>query len=181
MNRLLLVLTAALAAAPAAASVTVARTDLQLSIQSRKGRPVFHSLESLLLPPDAKPAPRLRARLHLSNDARHAETGVVIRFCVTARVRPVKGAGEGTWTVPFLLEEKHLPRLAAGPDVTVPLPINRVALGDYLNSLRMAGYWIDGLRFDAAVAPRRGETLDGHIGTRTIPVDWKPAPAKAAP
>lgn len=180
-------LLAALLAAPAAAGVTVSSAAIEVSIAAAKGRPVFHAVESLYLPPDAKPAARLRAVLSVDNDGARAESGAVVRFALSARIRRVgeaggaASAGEGQWTVPFLLEERHLPQVKRGRGVPVTLPLNRAAIVQHLKTLRAAGYWPDALRLEAVFAPRAGEGLEGRTATKTIPVDWKPAAAKALP
>ncbi|TPW21207.1 MAG: hypothetical protein FD126_919 [Elusimicrobia bacterium] len=175
---------AALLAVPAAAGVTVSSASIEVSISAPKGRPVFHTVETLLLPPDAKPAARLRAVLSVDNDGPRAESGAIVRFALSARIRRVAengSGGEGQWTVPFLLEERHLPQVKRGRGVPVNLPLNRVAIVQHLKSLRSAGYWPDALRLEAVFAPRAGESLEGRTAVKTIAVDWKPASGKPAP
>lgn len=167
-----------LVAAPAQAGMTVSSAALQVSITAKKGSPVFHGIESLLLPPDGKPAAVLRAVLTVDNEGPRVESGVVIRFSISARVKRIGADGEGAWSVPFLLEERHVPRVARGRGVAVNLPVNRVALVGHLKKLRSAGLWPDALRIDALIEPRRGEDLSGRVVTKTVPVDWKPAPAR---
>lgn len=173
-------LLAALLAVPAAAGVRVSSASIEVSISAPKGRPVFHAVESLLLPPDAKPAARLRAVLSVDNDGPRAESGAVVRYALSTRIRRVGEAGEGQWTVPFLLDERHLPQVKRGRGVPVNLPLNRVAIVQHLKTLRGAGYWPDALRLEAVFAPRAGESLEGRTAVKTIPVDWKPASAKTA-
>lgn len=170
---------AALLACPASAGVTVSSAAVQVSITAKKGSPVFHTIESLFLPPDGKPAAVLRAALTVDNEGPRVESGVVIRFAISARVKRVGSEGEGTWSVPFLLEERHVPRVARGRGVTVTLPVNRVALVGHLKKLRAAGLWPDALRIEALIEPRRGEDLVGRLVSKTIAVDWKPAPARS--
>ena len=174
-------LLAALLALPASAGVKVSSAAVEVSISAPKGRPVFHSVESLFLPPDAKPAARLRAVLSVDNDGPRVESGAVIRYALSARIRRIADGGEGQWTVPFLLEQRHIPVVKRGRGVTVVLPLNRVAIVQHLAALRAAGYWPDALRLEAVFAPRAGESLEGRTASKTIPVDWKPATAKAAP
>lgn len=171
---------AALLCIPASAGVTVSSASIEVSISAPKGRAVFHSVESLLLPPDAKPAARLRAVLSVDNDGPRAESGAIVRFALSTRVRRVSETGEGQWTVPFLLEERHLPQVKRGRGVPVNLPFNRVAIVQHLKSLRSAGYWPDALRLEAVFAPRAGESLEGRTAVKTIPVEWKPVPARPA-
>lgn len=168
-------------AASVSAGVTVSSASIEVSISAPKGRAVFHVVENLLLPPDAKPASRLRAVLSVDNDGPRAETGAIVRYALSARIRRVGEAGEGHWTVPFLLEERHLPQVKRGRGVPVNLPFNRIAIVQHLKSLRAAGYWPDALRLEAVFTPRAGESLEGRTAVKTIPVDWKPAQAKAAP
>ena len=175
MTRILLSFVLAVAA-PAA--VTVSDTTLEVSISATKGRPVFHAVESLFLPPDAKPAQRLRAVLSVDNDGPRAESGAIIRYALSARIRRIGAEGEGLWTVPFLLEERHIPVVKRGKAVPVVLPLNRVAIEQHLKTLRAAGYWPDAFRLEAVFTPRTGEGLEGRTALKTIPVDWKPAKAQ---
>lgn len=174
-------LLALLIARPVSAGVTVSGAEVQVSIASNKGRAVFHAVESLLLPPGTKPVPKLRALLRLDNDGTRPESGLVIRFALSARIRTVDGAAGGIWTVPFLLEERHVPSLARGKGIEIPLPFNQVALADHFAALRAAGFWPDGLRMEAFIEPRRGEPVEGRLAQKAVTVDWKQPPAKAAP
>lgn len=176
MNAALLLLSLCL---PASAGVAVSSASIEVSIAASKGRPVFHAVEKLYLPPDGKPAARLRAVLLVDNDGPRAEAGAVVRFALSARLRRVGAEGEGQWTVPFLLEEKHIPQVRRGRGVPVSLPFNRVAIVQHLKTLRAAGYWPDALRLEAVFAPRAGEPLEGRLVTKTIAVAWKPEPGKA--
>lgn len=175
-------LLAALLAVPASAGVKVSSVSIEVSISAPKGRAVFHTVETLLLPPDAKPAARLRAVLSVDNDGPRVESGAVVRYSLSARIRRVgESGGEGQWTVPFILEQRHLPQVKRGRGVPINLPLNRVAIVQHLKTLRGAGYWPDALRLDAIFAPRAGESLEGRTAVKTIPVEWKPASPKAAP
>lgn len=175
MNALLLALALS---CPAAAGVSVSSASIEVSIAASKGRPVFHAVEKLYLPPDGKPAARLRAVLRVDNDGPRAESGAVVRFALSTRLRRVGSEGEGQWTVPFLLEEKHIPQVKRGRGVEVVLPFNRVAIVQHLKNLRAAGYWPDALRLEALFTPRAGEALEGRLAAKTIPVSWKPEPGK---
>ena len=171
-------LLSALLAAQVRAGVSVSSIAFEVSYETKKGRAVFHPMESLLLPPDAKPPTHLRAVLTLDNDGPRAESGVVVRFAFSARIRRVSDEGEGTWTVPFLLEERHVPQVARGRGVALPIPINRVALVAHLKRLRTAGYWPDGLKIEMLIEPRLGEGMAGRTAQKTVAVDWRPPPAR---
>lgn len=171
-------LLAAALAAPARAGVSVSSAAFEVSYETKKGRAVFHAMESLLLPPDAQPPAHVRAVLTLDNDGPRAESGVVVRFAVSARTRRVGAEGEGSWTVPFLLEERHVPQVARGRGVALAIPINRVALVAHFKRLRAAGYWPDGLRVEILLEPRLGDALAGRTAQKTVMIDWRPPPAR---
>ncbi|MBI3300132.1 MAG: hypothetical protein HYZ75_18350 [Elusimicrobia bacterium] len=160
---------------PASAGLMVSSTTLQVAIPGQKGRPVYHSVENLLLPPEGKPAALLRAVLTVDNEGTRVESGARIRFSLSARLRRLGTTGEGTWSIPFLLEDRHVPQIKRGHGIEVILPINRVAVQTHLTRLKAAGFWPDALRVEAAIEPRAGtESLSGRTGTKTISVNWKP-------
>lgn len=161
--------------APASAGVSISSAALEVSISAKKGNAVFHTVENLLLPPDAQPAARLRAVLTIANEGARVESGAVIRFALSARLRRIGTDGEGVWELPFLLEQRHVPQIKRGRGLNIFLPINRVAVVTYLKRLRAAGYWPDSLRVEAVIEPRVGtEDLAGRAAAKTIVVDWRP-------
>ena len=98
---------------------------------------------------------RLRARLVLKN-AGPLEEGLLLRYSMTARVAPVQGApADGTWTVPFHVEERHVPKIGADKTLEVPLEASP-ALNDYLNRIGRAGWWPDRIKIQVMLEPREG-------------------------
>ena len=104
----------------------------------------------------------------------HSEEAVLLRYAVSARLAPTAGDSEGVWTVPFLLEEKHIPKVKAGRSREVPIPLNRTVFGAYLRRKGRTGLWPDALRIQVMVEPRSGETsLDGRVAESILKVLWK--------
>ena len=95
-----------------------------------------------------------------------------------ARLRKIGDEAEGTWTVPFIVEEKRIPKVRADALLKTPLNLNRVALGSYLRRMYHAGYWPDAFRVQVMVEPRPGESLEDRISDKTLPVAWKAASAR---
>jgi hypothetical protein len=98
---------------------------------------------------------RLRALLVLKN-AGPAEEGLLVRYSMTARVSAVKGgAAEGTWAVPFSVDERRVPKIGADKPLEVPLEASP-ALDIYLNRLGRAGWWADRIKIQVMLEPRSG-------------------------
>ena len=105
-------------------------------------------------PPNARR--RLRARLVLKNDGPKEEEGLLLRFSLTARVTPADGAAaEGSWAVPFIVDEKRVPKI--GPDKMIDAPLDAgAALDLYLRRLARAGWRPDRIKIQAMIEPRPG-------------------------
>lgn len=99
---------------------------------------------------------RLRARLVIKNDGAKDEDGLLLRFSLTARVAPAAGAvAEGTWAVPFIVDEKRVPKVGAGKMIEAPLDAG-AALDLYVRRLARAGWWPDRIKVQAMIEPRPG-------------------------
>jgi len=98
---------------------------------------------------------RLRARLVLKNDG-PLEEGLLLRYSMTARVVPAQDAPpEGSWAVPFHVEERHVPKIGADKTLEIPLDASP-ALNDYLNRIGRAGWWPDRIKIQVMLEPRSG-------------------------
>lgn len=99
---------------------------------------------------------RLRARLTLKNRGPKAAEGVLIRYSMTGRLKTVGGeAPEGSWGVPFAVDEKRVPKVGANKIQDVFLTTSP-ALELYLNKLGRAGWWADRLKIQAMIEPHQG-------------------------
>ena len=98
---------------------------------------------------------RLRARLVLKN-AGADEEGLLLRYSMTARVAPAEGAAaEGSWAVPFAVDERRVPKIGADKTLEVPLDASP-ALDLYLRRIARAGWWPDRIKIQVMLEPRPG-------------------------
>jgi hypothetical protein len=99
---------------------------------------------------------RLRVHLLLRNRGPKAVEGVLLRYSMTARLSPGQGpAAEGTWAIPFSVDEKRIPLVGAGKTVEVTLDTSP-ALDLYLRRLARAGWWPDRLKMQVMLEPHPG-------------------------
>jgi hypothetical protein len=106
-----------------------------------------------------KPADRMRARLVLKNDGPQNEEGLLLRYSLTARVLPDDGgAASGSWGVPFIVDEKRVPKVGAEKTIEVPLDAG-AAIELYLRRLARAGWRTDRLKIQVMLEPHRGSKI----------------------
>jgi len=164
-------------------AVTIADVGWQLALQVKKQKKKYHDIESWLFPPSRNIKLRPRAVLTLRNEGTRNETAVLLRYSFSARLKEIVAPGvvakAGVWTVPFILEERRIPKIAAGALLKVPLQINRVALGAYLQRMYRSGFWPDVFRVRVLVEPRSGDTLENRIAEKRIAVNWSPSKARS--
>jgi hypothetical protein len=149
----------ALAAAFAVAVAASASAELELeSVHWQTGRfeggRVASWLDVKTLADSPKPADRMRARLVLKNDGPQNEEGLLLRYSLTARVLPADGTA-GSWAVPFIVDEKRVPKVGAEKTIEVPLDAG-AAIDLYLRRLSRAGWRPDRLKIQVMLEPHRG-------------------------
>ncbi len=74
---------------------------------------------------------------------------------MTGRLASVAGTAEGTWGVPFAVDEKRVPKVGANKILDVYLTTSP-ALELYLNRLARAGWWPDRVKLQAMIEPNHG-------------------------
>jgi hypothetical protein len=149
----------------------------QLAPASNGRKAGFRDAAGWFAPPDSKPAARPRVLATLANRSRDAEEAVLLRFAVSARLARVEG-GEGTWGVPFILDDRRIPKVNGSAVHSVPIPINRAVLDGFLKRMRRSGFWPDALRVEVMVEPRPGDaSFQDRLKESVFPVEWKQAPA----
>lgn len=158
----------------ARAQIRVGEPGWQLSLEGKKQRGVYHDIAQWLFPPDPRSKQRPRAVIRLVNEGGGAQTALLLRYVFAARLRKIGREEEGIWAIPFIVEERRIPRLPARAEQAVPLYMNRVALKTYLDRMYRTGFWPDAVMVRVMLEPRPGETLAGRIVEKTLPVLWKP-------
>jgi hypothetical protein len=155
-----------LAAAVAAAAAGRAAAELALEgVHWQVGR-VEHARvvawQDVRVVADGPPrlANRLRVHLLLRNRGAKPAEGVLLRYSMTARLAPGQGAvAEGTWAIPFSVDEKRIPLVGPAKTVEVTLETSP-ALDLYLRRLARAGWWPDRLKMQVMLEPHPGaETI----------------------
>ncbi len=148
-------LAAALAAGAASASAEIVLEGVHWQAGRVEGGAAWQDVRVL---EDGPPRleNRLRARLVLKNRGPKTEETLLLRYSLTARIAPVAGAAtEGSWTIPFAVEERRVPKVAPGKTIEVPLDAG-VALGLYLRRLVRASWWPDRVRLQVMLEPHPG-------------------------
>ncbi len=139
-------------AGPASAELVLESVGWQSGKAERPPRPaVFSDAASVSLP--AKGAPRLRAKAMLKNRGPKSMEGILLRYVVSARLLSLKAAdGEGSWAVPFLVDERRVPKIGPNKILEVPL-ITTPLLEQYLRRVARQGFRVDRLRLQAMIEP----------------------------
>jgi hypothetical protein len=99
---------------------------------------------------------RLRVRLTLKNRGPKAAEGILLRYSMIGRILPVAGAAsEGSWGVPFMTDEKRVPKV--GPNKTLDVYLTTSpGLELYLAKLARAGWWPDRVKLQVMIEPHQG-------------------------
>ncbi|MDE2237285.1 MAG: hypothetical protein KGK30_05300, partial [Elusimicrobia bacterium] len=73
------------------------------------------------------------------------------------RLEPSSGAAptDGSWAIPFFVDERRVPRIGASRVLEVPLQAGS-ALQIYLSRLARSGWWPDRVRIQVMLDPRPG-------------------------
>lgn len=154
MPRSLLLALALCAGATAPASAEVVLQSVHWQIGRVEAGRVASWQDVRTLPGALKPGDRLRARLSVKNAGDDAEEGLLLRYSLVARVQPEGGAAEGTWAVPFDVDEKRVAKIGPGKVQDVPLDASSVEL--YLRRVARAGWSPDRLKIQVMLEPHRG-------------------------
>jgi len=162
------------------AEVRIGDVGWQVALDVRNPKSPFHDISQWMFPPSPTVRVRPRIMVKLLNDASRPETAMLLRYAFSARLKRIGDEAPGTWAVPFVVEERHVPRVGPGASLKVPVNVNRVAMTAYLKRMYRAGFWPDAFRANVMVEPRPGDRLDGRIVEKPLPVQWKAgAPGQA--
>lgn len=156
MKRVFLVLAfAALSAAGARAELLLEKLSWQRA-RVEKSRVVAWEDVDRLIDGPPKFDTRLRARLTLKNRGPVAAEGILLRYSMTGRVAPsANEAPEGVWGIPFMVDEKRVPKV--GPNKTQDVFLTTSpALELNLAKLGRAGWWPDRVKLQVMIEPHPG-------------------------
>jgi hypothetical protein len=153
-GRLVWALTAALLASPAAAELQLQKVQWQLA-RKGQGRAARFEEVAVLSLEGAKLPGRLRAKLSVLNRGPQAIEGVLLRYSVAAKIAPKEKAAEAAWTVPFLLDEKRVPKIA--PNHVQEVILEPQTLPLYFPKIKRQGFCVHELRLQVMVEPRAGD------------------------
>lgn len=146
-------------AAGASASAEVVLEGVHWQIGRVEGGRVVSWQDSKVLK-DAPPKldNRVRARLVIRNQGDKPEETLLIRYSMTARVSPDGAPADGSWSIPFIVDERRVAKIA--PNQTIELPLNTgAALDLYVRRLARAGWWLDRLKLQVMMEPHPGSLV----------------------
>ncbi|OGS36279.1 MAG: hypothetical protein A2506_10200 [Elusimicrobia bacterium RIFOXYD12_FULL_66_9] len=99
---------------------------------------------------------RLRARLVLKNRGPQTSEGILLSYSLTPRLAQTGAAmSDGVWGIPFLIEERRVPKVGPNKIIEVPLETSP-GLSLYLRRLSRSGWWPDRLRLQVMLVPHPG-------------------------
>lgn len=159
----------------AGAAVTLQELRWQLPTGAATAKPVWHDAAGgWLQPPAAKLLRPPRLLVTLLNGGGKAEEAVLLRYTVSARLASAQGGTQGVWTLPFVLEERRVPKVKASAALQVPITLNRALFDAYLKRMLRSGFWPDALRMQVMVEPRPGDSsFEGRVAEAEMSVLWK--------
>lgn len=143
------VVLAALLAANAHAELTLDAAGWQSGRVEKPARPAIWS-DATALPAEGKAA-FLRGKVVLKNRGPKPAEGILVRYTVAAHLVPARG-GEPAWALPFLIDERRVPKV--GPNQVLEVPLTTTPkLDHYLKRLARLGFKTDALRLSAMLDP----------------------------
>ncbi len=172
----------ALCAGPAAAVVELQKVDWQQAAPSA-GAPALSTttpapagspakteiLQRLRLSPGDKLPARLGGLVKLLNRGPVAEEGILLRYVVSARVSPTDG-GEAAWSLPFVLETRRVPKIGSNQVLEVAIDASTM-IDLYLKKLGREGWWLDALKLDVLLEPRKDDPKKLQLLSAELPVE----------
>lgn len=149
-----------LGASPAAAELELQKVQWQFARPGKGGPDRFQNISVAALS-GAKLGGRLKANVTLLNRGPKAVEGILLRYSAAAKIAAADG-GEAEWAVPFLLEEKRVPKVGPNQRKEVPLELT-ISLNLYLKRVNRVGYRVRELKVQIMLEPRRGETFPPRV------------------
>lgn len=113
---------------------------------------------------------KLRARLTLSNRGPKAAEGILLKYFLAGRLIPLAGQEPAVWAVPFLLDERRVPKV--GPNQVQEITLEFSAFFDaYLKKIYSLGFVPEQLKLQIMVEPRRGDNHPIEILEGILPLE----------
>ncbi|MBI5211494.1 MAG: hypothetical protein HY927_16090 [Elusimicrobia bacterium] len=107
--------------------------------------------------PDGAFKVRLLARLRVTNDDVKLAEGILLRYALCAKLVPAREGAESVWAVPFIVEEKRIPRIGARQSIETRVEPTREMVKRYVTRMARAGYRLQELMIQVMVEPRPGQ------------------------
>ena len=157
---------------PLSAEVMIESVSWQLAKTRRGSKPVYQDITILPARPPRIDG-KLRLRVVLKNRGPKEAEGLVLRYCLAARLAPAGRSEEGVWAVPFLISEKRVPKVGPNqffevgmdPSLSVDMPLTH-----YLKRALDSGFWPDQLRLQVMLRPRRPDVETVKTWEITLPM-----------
>lgn len=144
--------------ARASAEVLIESVRWQQALTAKGRSPVYHDILELTSVPPLITG-RIRALVVLKNRGPEEGEGILLRYSISARLAGLSGKEEGVWAVPFMIEEKRVPKIGANQRLEVALDPSRsmdIPFNHYLARIFKSGFWLDRMRLQVMLSPRRG-------------------------
>ncbi len=156
-------------ALPAAAEVQLHSVRWQMLLRQPGQAAKAVELKELMAKPGAPLGGRLIARLKLLNRG-PANEGLLLKYVVSAKIaRLDENDAEASWSLPFTIEQKRVPRIGANEYLETAL--DPTALTEvYLKKVYREGYWPRELKLQVMLEPRRDVKGPLQILEKTLSV-----------
>lgn len=152
-----------------AVSWQLAKSSRHVQFKHQRGGSKIEEIFSLKLE-GPKPGVRVRMRLKLANRGPSSVEGILLKYSMSARISSGADQGEGAWAVPFLLDERRVPKVGSNETKEIILDPSLV-FGEYLRRIFRAGYAVKAVKAMIMVEPRPGETRSLEILESLLPVE----------
>ena len=134
------------------------------------GKVKFEDLNKIIISSDGKNKENLRLLITLKNLENKPIEGIVIRAAFSMRLAK-PGTDSGAWAVPFYIDERRVAKINAGQQFNAAIP--NMDLNNYLNRLKNSDYWINALKAEIMIEPRKGDDILKNTAQSILPVNAK--------
>lgn len=154
----------------ASAEVELQTLGWRIAAPAKPGQPKApEAIETLRLAGDGRIPGKLAGTVKIVSRGTPVE-GVLLRYTVAAKLQPKDGAKPGAWAVPYLLEERRVPKIKANAYVDIPLDA-AVWTEAYFKKLDREGYRAVELKMQVMIEPRPGHVEGIKVLEAALPVE----------